>query len=122
MTGFGMASRPWASPEGPVQVEVEARSVNARFLELKLRHPFGLLVEQNLRGKVESRLGRGRVELSIYVRRGAAAHPGGASLGSFGLDVERVRDAVAALKIVDEISVEQKLELSRPNAADVLEF
>jgi serine/threonine protein phosphatase PrpC len=37
MTGFGVAERDWT--ERGVRVHVELRSVNARYLELKLRQP-----------------------------------------------------------------------------------
>ena len=54
MTGYGTAERAWTptldgadtSPSGPHRrLLVEVRSVNARFLELKVRQPFGATVE-----------------------------------------------------------------------------
>lgn len=57
MTGFGAAAR-----DG---VRVEARAVNGRFLELKVRQPFGPEVESRIKKRVKQRLGRGRVDLAI---------------------------------------------------------
>ena len=71
MTGFGLAERAWS--EHAATVRVELRSVNARFLELKLRQPFGVATEHALRKQVERQLGRGRVDVGIHVDESGAS-------------------------------------------------
>lgn len=121
MTGFGTASASWSRDDGEATVDVELRSVNARFFELKVRQPFGAGVEQALRKRLGGRLGRGRVELSIGVRRDAgtdAAAPTDA-LAVFGLEPAQVDRAVAAVAAVGE-RAHATLELSPINAAELL--
>src|SRR5688500_7862191 len=97
MTGFGAASRPFVGPDGPSLCQIEIRSVNARFLELKIRQPYGPRGEQELRALVEARLGRGRVELSVVTRREDPSRATDSdALAGFGLDPARVRTALAA--------------------------
>jgi len=100
MTGFGTASAPWTTDDGPASVDVELRSVNARYLELKVRQPFGAAVEQRLRKRLGQRLGRGRVDVTIAVRRTDPADAGqdgpGNALVRFGVDPTRVDRALAA--------------------------
>ena len=122
MTGFGSAAQAWASPDGPVRVEVEIRSVNARFLELKLRQPFGPRVEQVLRRRVERRLGRGRVELAVHLRRESTADDGADALGAFGLDEARIGVALRMLARVERRAVEEEVELSRSTSVELLRF
>lgn len=70
MTGFGRGTG--SAQERHFQAEV--KTVNAKFLEVKVRLPFGL---GGLEGRVQSlcrnRLSRGRVELNIVVGQGSAA-------------------------------------------------
>ena len=105
MTGFGTASAPWTTDDGPASVDVELRSVNARYLELKVRQPFGAAVEQRLRKRLGQRLGRGRVDVTIAVRRTDPDENGdedgdedgtGHALLRFGIDPTRVDRALAA--------------------------
>jgi uncharacterized protein (TIGR00255 family) len=121
MTGFGSAAEAWASADGPLRIEVEIRSVNARFLELKVRQPFGGRIEPLLRRRVERRLGRGRVELAVHLRRDVA-DDGADVLGAFGLDETRVVAAARVLGQIERISAREKLELSRSNPAELLRF
>jgi len=60
MTGFGRATR---STE-EMNLVVEIKTVNSRYLDLNLRVPRELhSMEQKLRKEVQSHLDRGRVEL-----------------------------------------------------------
>lgn len=68
MTGFASVTR---SAEH-VTVSVTARSVNHRYLDLQVRAPQGLpAVEAAVRERVQARLSRGRVEITISTRRSA---------------------------------------------------
>lgn len=78
MTGFGRAQGPVGeSATG----EVSARSVNHRFLDLtvKLRESEGAL-EPVVRKAFASRISRGKVEVSVRVRREGAGAPGRAEV------------------------------------------
>ena len=65
MTGFGRGS----AGRGPSRIDVEIRTVNSRFLELKIRG-FGLdpTIEQKVRNLAESLLQRGNVQLRIELK------------------------------------------------------
>ena len=66
MTGFGRGER---RTDGTVVV-ADARSVNHRFLDLKLKLPGeAAALEADLRKAVARRVGRGRLDLSISVQR-----------------------------------------------------
>jgi uncharacterized protein (TIGR00255 family) len=121
MTGFGAASRPFIGPEGPTTCQLEIRSVNARFLELKIRQPFGPRTEQEIRAVVEACLQRGRVELGVVMRRADASTPDD-PLAAFGLDPTRVRAALAAAAEVSRVAAENSLELSAFTATELLRF
>ncbi len=71
MTGFGVASRAISHGGQAQVVMVEIRSVNQRFLEIKIRQPFGVATEQALRQATEARLGRGRVEVAVNLQPSA---------------------------------------------------
>ena len=65
MTGFGRG----AAGRGPSRIDVEIRTVNSRFLELKIRG-FGLdpTIEKKVRNLAESSLQRGNVQLRIELK------------------------------------------------------
>ncbi len=65
MTGFGRGS----AGRGPSRIDVEIRTVNSRFLELKIRG-FGLdpTIEKKVRNLAESSLQRGNVQLRIELK------------------------------------------------------
>ena len=66
MTGFGRGER---RTQGTVVV-ADARSVNHRFLDLKLKVPGeAAALEADLRAAVARRVGRGRLDLSISLQR-----------------------------------------------------
>jgi uncharacterized protein (TIGR00255 family) len=120
MTGFGSARRRWATPDGPVFLHVEVRSVNGRFLEIKLRQPFGGALDQQLRKRLSGRLGRGRVELSIALRRAGGEEDSG-GLAGLGVDAGTLATVVDAVREV-AAAAEDKLELSPPTAVEILRF
>jgi uncharacterized protein (TIGR00255 family) len=123
MTGFGAASRPFVGPDGPSLCQIEIRSVNARFLELKIRQPFGPRAEQELRTRVEARLGRGRVELSLISRREESPAASDADvLAGLGLDAARVRTALEATAAAARLAAENSLELVPFSALELLRF
>ncbi|MFQ5789816.1 MAG: YicC/YloC family endoribonuclease [Acidobacteriota bacterium] len=72
MTGF---ARGRAENESYV-AEVEVRSLNHRYLDLRVRVPSGLTAEEmRIRERVASRLARGKVDVAVYVRpKGESAH------------------------------------------------
>lgn len=93
MTGFGVGDAPLAaagraSPAGKVCVEI--RSVNHRYLDVRVRAPSQL---PDLAGTVEAiareRLTRGRFDVAVRLE--------GAALGGVTLDRERARSVFAAL-------------------------
>jgi uncharacterized protein (TIGR00255 family) len=118
MTGFGVTERAWTDRNA--RVHVELRSVNARYLELKLRQPFGVAVEHRLRRSVEARLGRGRVDLSVRVEGGAEIMRD--PLVALGIERQQVAALVQALASLDEEAVRATFELSPPTSLDLLRF
>lgn len=102
MTGFGLGS---AELRGG-RVSAEVRSLNHRFLDLRVRLPHEIadhtfFVEQLCR----SRLGRGRFDVSVRLD--------GAALPPLELDLERARGAYQALeRLRDEIAPGTDLPLS----------
>jgi uncharacterized protein (TIGR00255 family) len=122
MTGYGTASRRWVSEDGPWSVDVEVRSVNARFLEVKVRQPYGAAVEQQLRRRVEGRVGRGRVELAIHLR---ATMPEEADkhdpLLALGVERGRVEQTIRAAAEVARVA-HSSIHLSQASALEILRF
>lgn len=69
MTGFGRASR----ESGGVAFEVEARSVNHRHLDLRIRLPRILADRENaLKQRIQGKLARGKVEIVVNLASNAA--------------------------------------------------
>jgi uncharacterized protein (TIGR00255 family) len=67
MTGFGRATR----EVGGVGLEVEARSVNHRHLDLRIRLPRSVAeFETALKQRVQSRLSRGKVDVTVSLVMG----------------------------------------------------
>lgn len=117
MTGFGLSERPWT--ERSATVRVELRSVNARFLELKLRQPFGVATEHALRKQLEARLGRGRVDLGIRVEEGGSQSD---ALVDLGVETSRVPVVLAALTAISDAANHASFPVTHPTALDVLRF
>lgn len=123
MTGYGAASQAWDAPgRGRVRVDVEARSVNGRFLEIKLRQPFGGSQEPTLRGVVEGLVGRGRVDVSVFVRADALAQRDDDPFAGVGLNEDKVATVVAAAAKAQRIATEAGLEVRAPSSLEVLRF
>ena len=118
MTGFGVADRSW--PERGVRVRVELRSVNSRFLELKLRQPFGVAVEHELKRAIEGRLGRGRVDISI--RTEGAGEVAADPLMAIGIDRSQIEPTLAALATLADAAYQASFQVSHPTSLDLLRF
>lgn len=117
MTGFGVARRGWEAggEHRPHQLVVELRGVNQRFLEVKIKSPFGPAIEPTIRQRVEARVGRGRIDLAIFVHRGD-------EVGAVTAEAARSR---AVLVRVAEIAREIRdagLEVSPVNPLELLEY
>lgn len=101
MTGFGVGE----AKLGAGRVSLEARSVNHRFLELRVRLPRELteqsvFVEQLLR----PRLSRGRVDVTVHWEGGH---------GGVALDRDRARAALGALReLAEELGHHGEVPLS----------
>jgi uncharacterized protein (TIGR00255 family) len=101
MTGFGLAEHPL----GAGKLCAEVRSLNHRFLELRVRLPVEIadhsfFVEQLCR----ERLGRGRYDVSVRLE--------GSVLPAAELDLDRIRGAFRALQRVrDELAPGSELPL-----------
>lgn len=122
MTGYGTASRRWVSSDGPWSVDVEVRSVNARFLELKVRQPYGAALEQKLRRQLEGRVGRGRVELTIHLRATTPEEVDHRDpLLALGVERGRVEKTVRAAAEVGRMA-HGLVQLSHPNSLEILRF
>lgn len=117
MTGFGLAERAWS--ERAATVRVELRSVNARFLELKLRQPFGVATEHALRKQLERKLGRGRVDLGIHVDESGGSSD---ALAELGVESGRVELVLQALHGIAARASASSYSLTHPSALDVLRF
>lgn len=118
MTGFGVADRSW--PERGVRVRVELRSVNSRFLEIKLRQPFGVAVEHDLRRAIEARLGRGRVDLAIRIE--GAGEVAEDPLIALGIDRDRIAPVLAALATLADAAYQASFQVSHPTSLELLRF
>jgi uncharacterized protein (TIGR00255 family) len=122
MTGYGTASRRWVADDGPWSVDVEARSVNARFLEVKVRQPYGAGIEQTLRRRVEGRVGRGRVELTIHLRATVPEEVDrNDALEYLGVERGRVEQTIRAAAEVARMA-HSSLHLSQASALEILRF
>jgi uncharacterized protein (TIGR00255 family) len=118
MTGFGVADRSW--PERGVRVRAELRSVNSRFLELKLRQPFGVAVEHELRRAIEGRLGRGRVD--VLIRTEGAGEVAEDPLMAVGIDRAQIDPVLAALGTLVDAAYQASFQVSHPTSLELLRF
>lgn len=122
MTGFGGAQRSADGIDGRQRIEVEIRAVNGRFLEVRLKQPFGPKTEQALRKLADGRLGRGRIEAAVHVRTETAEAEETSPLSRVGVEPQRLSDAVAAAAAAGEEAARAKLSLSAPSAFELLRF
>lgn len=122
MTGYGTACRRWVSDDGPWSVDVEVRSVNGRFLEVKVRQPFGAAIEQQLRRRVEGRVGRGRVELAVHLRTTMPEEVDKQDpLAALGVERGRVEQTIRAAAEVARVA-HSSVHLSQASALEILRF
>ena len=71
MTGYGQGS----ARNPSIQIDVEIRSVNHRFLDLVIRMPREIQsLEEALRRRIRSDIARGRVEVNVRVNRSTPAN------------------------------------------------
>lgn len=123
MTGFGLADRGGA--ERGARLRVELRSVNSRYLEVKIRQPFNVGVEHRLRKQLEARLGRGRVDLAVRLEGGSfdeATDPLAALGVEGGIEGERVSQVLAGLAALEAKGRDAGVALSPPTTLDLLKF
>jgi uncharacterized protein (TIGR00255 family) len=77
MTGFGAASQPTAL--GLLQIDI--KSVNSRFFEFNVRLPEECRSQESvLRERLAKAIGRGKVELRVYLSREQAPQPAAPSI------------------------------------------
>lgn len=106
MTGFGRAAR----RDRDVDVEVEMRSVNHRFLTLKQSLPEGMgRFEAELDELVRSRVGRGSVTLSVSLKARGDDGPALPDLKVVRAYYDRLKAIRKALGIKGEIEMEDLL-------------
>ena len=69
MTGFGRGT----SAAGTTRATIDLRSVNHRFLDLKLRGGIAPAIEEAISNKVRASIERGAVTVSIHIERASAS-------------------------------------------------
>ena len=102
MTGFGRG----VARAGELEVTVELRAVNHRFLEIKLRGAPAPALEELCTGRIRARLERGAITAQLAV---------GGAAGRARLDADAARAAHATLA-----ALAAELGLAPPAVADVL--
>ncbi|HEX7896437.1 MAG TPA: YicC/YloC family endoribonuclease [Planctomycetota bacterium] len=106
MTGFGSASQ----RDRRFEVDVEARSVNHRFLVLKQSLPDEFARhEGELERVVRDRLGRGSVTVRVSVKAAAAEGPSLPDVKLLKETAKRLRDVQKAVGIKGDLSLEDLL-------------
>ncbi|HZY60265.1 MAG TPA: YicC/YloC family endoribonuclease, partial [Candidatus Binataceae bacterium] len=116
MTGFGRAK----AERGALQVSAEVRSLNQRFLEIKLNLPRGWNEQETeLRKLIGASVSRGRIEAAI---RSAGPKPGGRLIANEKLARDYIEE-LRALKKRLALSGEPGIEalLGRPEIFQVAE-
>lgn len=108
MTGFGSASL----RNRDLDIEVEARSVNHRFIALKQSVPESLSrFEGEIDRIVRSTLGRGSVTLTVSMKPSRAKEPALPDLAVLKATVRRLRAIQKALGLGGEIEMEDLLAI-----------
>jgi len=106
MTGFGSASL----RERRMDINVEVRSVNHRFLTIKLSVPDSLSRhESEIEQLVRARLGRGSVTVSVSVKAPRTTDTSLPDLKTFKAYAKQLRDIQKALGLKGEIRMEDLL-------------
>lgn len=108
MTGFGSASL----RDRRMDVDVEVRSVNHRFLTVKLSLPDALARhETEIEQMVRARLGRGSVTVSVSVKTPRGSEPTLPDLKTFKAYAKQLRGVQKALGLQGEIRMEDLLAI-----------
>lgn len=108
MTGFGSASL----RDRRMDIDVEVRSVNHRFLTLKQSLPDSLArYDGEIEQMVRARLGRGSVTVSISVKTPRDSEPALPDLKTFKAVAKQLRDVQKALGLKGEIKMEDLLAI-----------
>jgi uncharacterized protein (TIGR00255 family) len=108
MTGFGSASL----RDRRMDMGVEIRSVNHRFLTLKQSLPDSLVRwESEIEQMVRARLGRGSVTVSVSVKTPRDREPSLPDLKTFKAVAKQLRDIQKALGLKGEITMEDLLAI-----------
>jgi uncharacterized protein (TIGR00255 family) len=109
MTGFASLTR----DDELATITVTVKAVNHRFLDLQLRVPASLgAAETRIRSLVQSRVSRGRVEISVSIQQRRTA----------AVEVELNEPFLDALKLALERARERGYVEGRIGAADLLRF
>ncbi len=111
MTGFGQSS----TSAGTAEIEVQVKTVNSRYLDLKVRLPRELLsMEPDLKKQTRSLLHRGRVDLWVEVR--------GQETGLARVNPAQVEAYLRAAQELSDLGVPGHIDLSTLlNLPDVLD-
>jgi len=118
MTGYGSASHPIEMGEGSyVNLQVEIRAVNSRFLDLSFRMPDECrAAEGALRELLNKHLKRGKVEVRAAWRQSSSEH--GHSQSAIAIDLAKLR----ALKDAQKAIREQFPSAEELRIADILRY
>ena len=109
MTGFSSLTR----DDELATISVSIKAVNHRFLDLQLRIPQSLAaVESRIRGLVQSRVARGRIELTVSVQQRRPQ----------GIEIELNEPFLDALKDALARAQERGYIAGQIAAADLLRF
>ncbi len=69
MTGFGTATKTFKSSRGTIEILMEMKTLNSKFLDLNLRSPrLYMVFDSEISKAIRTRLRRGRVDVSIVTR------------------------------------------------------
>jgi len=108
MTGFGSASQ----RDRRMDIDVEVRSVNHRFLTIKQSLPDSLArLENEIEQMVRARLGRGSVNVSVSVKSAREDGPSLPDLKTFKAAAKHLREIQKALGLKGEIKMEDLLAI-----------
>lgn len=103
MTGFGKGK----AGNKNLNVEVEAKSVNSRFLDISLRVPYALAEkESEFKEIIKSKIKRGKVTVSIQIKRN------GLEIENLALDNEKLKSYLQILKSIKKnAKISEKIKL-----------
>ncbi|MBQ4256605.1 MAG: YicC family protein [Oscillospiraceae bacterium] len=109
MTGFGRASEVMNGRE----ITVELRSVNHRYFELTSRVPRNMgFLEERLKGYMNGRIGRGKVELNVTVNTITAQDMTvTVNMPAAKAYVDALREAGDALSVTDDLTLSSIMRL-----------